>query len=200
MKKFIINTLIKGFSIILPVLLSAYLLYFLVTAIEKTTHNLLNHLSASWLYFPGIGIALVLSIAFAFGLLMHQWLTRKLLNLADRLFRRVPLFGSIYSPIKDMLDVVSGDMSDNLGKPVIATLSDPDIKVLGFVMNDNSDNNSDMTVPSGYKPVFVQMGYQIGGFTLMIPEENISSAELSTEEGLRWALTAGLSSRVKKDK
>ena len=40
--------------------------------------------------------------------------------------------------------------------------------------------------------VYLPMSYQIGGYTLYLPERCIQRLEMSVEEGMRMVLTAGM--------
>ena len=38
------------------------------------------------------------------------------------------------------------------------------------------------------------MSYQIGGFTVLVPRERVRTVDMTTEEALRFAVTAGIKS------
>jgi uncharacterized membrane protein len=141
-----------------------------------------------------LGIVAFATLTFLPGLLMYPWMTRILLSGADRLFRRIPIFGTVYRPIKDLFDLFGGDMVEQLGEPVMIKIPGSEMETLGFITRKNSDNLPDGMIPEGHIVVYVQWSSQIGGYCFAVPEDSVRSVGLTVEEGMRWALTAGLSS------
>jgi len=47
---------------------------------------------------------------------------------------------------------------------------------------------------------YVQWGYQLGGFCFVVPRDAVRPVDMSVEDGLRWALTAGVSAPAKAKK
>lgn len=188
MQTFIIRTLLKGLSVIIPIILSAYILFVLVKFVENAAKHLLEFAPAD-IYFTGLGTILLFSLVFGIGLLMYPWITRSILKWLDTFMRNIPIFKSVYSPIKDMMSLMSGDISEKLGRPVFVKLPNSEFETLGFVTQD-SESDSDL---KDSLLVYVQMSYQIGGFTFLVPKDQVRDANMNVEQGIRWALTAGLS-------
>lgn len=88
-----------------------------------------------------------------------------------------------------MMSLMFGDISEKLGRPVFVKLPNSEFETLGFVTQDN-DSDSDL---NDNLLIYVQMSYQIGGFTFLVPKGQICDANMIIEQGIRWALTAGLS-------
>ena len=49
-----------------------------------------------------------------------------------------------------------------------------------------------------YMAVFIPMSYQIGGVTIMVPKDQVHPIDMSVEQGLRFAATAGMPAQQKK--
>ena len=41
--------------------------------------------------------------------------------------------------------------------------------------------------------VYLPMSYQVGGYTLMLPRDAVEPLDMSVDEAMRYALTAGMS-------
>ena len=41
--------------------------------------------------------------------------------------------------------------------------------------------------------VYVQWSSQVGGYCFVVPRESVRPVNMTVEEGMRWALTAGIS-------
>ncbi len=190
MSNFIVKVFLKGFSVVFPVIITVYVLYILVNFVETLAQKILSSLSLN-LYFPGLGALLAFSSIFVIGLLMYPWLTRTILSSVENGLRKIPIFKSVYSPIKDMMSIMSGDIGEKLGKPVFVKIPNSEFEALGFVTQDESNNP--YTDVKDTILVYIQMSYQIGGFTFLVPKDQVRETTMSVEEGIRWSLTAGLS-------
>ena len=51
----------------------------------------------------------------------------------------------------------------------------------------------------GEVAVYFPMSYQIGGFTLIMPKDRIQPVDMTMDQAMRFALTAGVTSRKDED-
>lgn len=144
-------------------------------------------------YVPGLGLVIVAVGIFCVGLLMYPWLTRKLLDGADRVFRRLPFFGSIYSPTRDLMDLLGADVQEQLGQVVLIKIPNTDMETLGFVTRDDLSDLPDGFPADGHVVVYVQWSSQIGGYCFVVPRDAVRPIDMTVEPGMRWALIAGVS-------
>jgi uncharacterized membrane protein len=193
MFRFISRTFLKGLAVVLPVAAAVYVVYWLGGGMDAIMESLFVLVFPRELYIPGSGLVVVLLGVFAIGLLMYPVLTRKLIDRVDVVLRKIPLFASIYSPVRDLLNLLGGSVEARLGQVVLVKLPGTGFEVLGFVTRE-----SDRGLPSGMLPpdhvvVMLPWSTQIGGLCFIVPRDAVRPVELNVEEGLRWALTAGIS-------
>lgn len=198
MTRFITRTMLQGLSVVLPIGASLYLLVWLGRGIESLTAGLVGLWLPESIYFPGLGVILFVALVFGMGLLMYPWITRALLGKVDRVLRRIPLFNSIYSPVKDLMNLFGGDITDKLGRVVMVRVPNTEMETLGFITRE-----SDAGLPPGILRedqvvVYVQWSSQLGGYCFIVPRSSIREVDMSVEEGIRWSLTAGISARGEK--
>jgi uncharacterized membrane protein len=191
--KILSKILLKGISLVLPVAVAIYVVVWLVRGAEGAVKGILTAVLPAGFYVPGMGLIVMLAIVFCAGLLMYPWITRKLVNTADNLFRKIPLFGSVYSPVKDLMDLLGGGMDRKLGRPVMIRVPNTDMETLGFVTRENSKNLPENFIPDDHLVVYVQWSSQVGGYCFVVPQDSVRTLDISVEEGMRWSLTAGLS-------
>lgn len=72
-----------------------------------------SSISGSWLadqpwYFPGVGILAALVVIYAFGLFVTTFLGRWVWRRADRVLESLPLLGTMYQSLKEVLGYDSG--------------------------------------------------------------------------------------------
>ena len=196
---FLTRTLFRGIGVVVPLALSVYILIWVVGGIESVLHDLLSYVLPPGYYVPGMGFALLLLIIFFAGLLMYPWLTRSLVTRTDDMLREIPLFGSIYSPIKDFAKLFGGDIQQELGQPVMVTIPGSGMEMLGFITREDGKGLPEGFLPDDHVVVFVQWSMQLGGYCFIVPRAQIREVDMRVEAGMRWALSAGLSAQKGSD-
>lgn len=66
------------------------------------------------------------------------------------------------------------------------------MRTLGFLTRDDTSDLPPGFCPPGWVVVFVQWSSQIGGYCFLMPRDRIHELPISVEQGMRWALTGGL--------
>jgi uncharacterized membrane protein len=185
--------LFRGLTVVLPIAATVYVLDWLVRGSESLLREAVILVVDEKYYVPGMGIAVLLLTLFLVGLLMYAWVARKLFEGFDKLFRRIPVVSTIYSPVRDLMDMVGGGFARQLGQPVMIQIPNTNIETLGFITRDNTDNLPDGLRRDDHVVVFVQWSSQVGGYCFIVPRKAVTKVDMSVEDGLRWALTGGLS-------
>jgi len=72
------KTFLTGFITILPIVLTVYLLYWLVVSAETALGNVIRLVLPEDMYWPGMGTIAGLLVVFLVGLLMHAYVVRRL--------------------------------------------------------------------------------------------------------------------------
>ena len=186
MKK-IIGIFLRGLFVLTPISITFYILYKMFLITDGLFKGLLEH---AGLYFPGLGVIVTLTVIFLVGLLASNWLTNGLINYLDKIFIKVPLFGSIYGIIKDTVNSFSGNKK-GFSRLVLVNMSDG-LKLLGFLTNDEEST----FIPNGYVAVYLMQSMQWAGNLILVPQENVQLLDVSSEEALKFIASAGLLSRT----
>jgi len=198
MFKFMSRTFIKGLAVVLPVAAAVYVVFWLGGGVDR----LMKRIALTWLpdelYVPGSGVVFVLIGVFTVGLLMYPLLTRRVLNRLDSLLRRIPLFASIYSPVRDLLNLLGGSVETRLGQVVFVKIPAVGFESLGFITRDSAEGLPEGVLPPGHVVVLLPWSTQIGGTSFIVPRSATRPIDMSVEEGLRWALTGGVSAPQRK--
>ena len=193
MLKQINKNIITGLITLVPVILTFYLLYWFVVTTESFLGEVIRSLIPDTFYRPGMGVVAGIAVAFFVGLLMQTFLAQQLLKWLERLLNRLPIVKSVYLSIRDLLDYFSSEKKKDFEQVVAVTL-DSGLQVVGLV------TQTDMTLmPNGLNQadhllVYIPMSYGIGGFAVLVPRSATRALNMSMEEAMRFALTAGVTS------
>jgi uncharacterized membrane protein len=189
--RLISRVFLRGLVVILPITLTVVLVIWLAMATEALIGDLIRGVLPGWPYWPGLGIALGVLIVFAAGIMVHDPVTRWLLEHADALLERIPLVKSVYLAIRDIAAYISQDSRKGFRQVVVVRIQD--MRLIGFVTVENPEgipaDSEDVTMVGVYLP----MSYGIGGYTVYLPKTRIEPIDMSLEDAMRLALIGGVS-------
>lgn len=186
------RTLLTGFITLLPIILTLYLLYWLAISSEQVMGAVLHYVLPDVLYFPGLGIIAGLAVVFAVGLVMKAYFVRKLFSLGEAILYRLPIIKTVYRAIRDMFDFFS-PKKEGLGQVVAVNFNG--MQTIGFITQENPERLPESFREMDSVLVYIPMSYMIGGFTLFIPRSDVRPLNMSMDEALRFALTAGITGK-----
>jgi uncharacterized membrane protein len=189
MFKSIGTTLLTGIITVLPIVLTLYLLYWLVLTSERVMGGLLQWALPKVIYFPGLGTLVGLVLIFLVGLLMKAVLVRQLFSFSESIVYRVPIIKSIYRAIRDLFDFFS-PKKEQFGRVVIVTING--MEMIGFITQEDPERLPQSLRTADSVLVYIPMSYMIGGFTLLIPQKDVKPCQMNMDEAMRFVLTAGI--------
>jgi uncharacterized membrane protein len=200
--KHILRVMFKGLVVVLPIGLTIYVFWWLATSVE----SLLRPLMVSLLpeqgllrYQPGMGILAAVVLIFLIGLLTYGVLFRRLFKVMDLLMERLPLLGSVYGGVRDLMDMMSRSTGGNQLGQVVSVEIAGDMRLIGFITQREEGIPEAFRGESGDDEqtvaVYLPMSYQIGGFTIFLPKRCVQPVDMRVEEAMRYALTAGMSTQ-----
>lgn len=194
------KSVLKGLGALLPTAVVIYLLYWVVMSTEQLFGGLIRQVTGKETYIPGTGLVIGVGSLIALGLIVNAWAVRRMLGLWEGILQRLPVIKTLYSSVKDLTDfITASDKDSDLKKVVFVTLAGT--RLIGFITSENPaylpESGQDEDSKQDIVAVYLPMSYQVGGFTVFLPRDQVQSADLSSEEGMRLAFTAGLSRKPK---
>jgi uncharacterized membrane protein len=184
---------LKGLATVLPITVTIYVLYWLGSTAESLLGRGLKMFIPGSLYWPGMGLVAGLALVLAVGVLMNAWLFRKAFRWGEKLLDRIPLVKALYGSVRDLMGFFGGADRKTLHKTVMVSVGNTPLRLLGFITREDF-----VGLPSGIGgndivAVYLPMSYQIGGFTAMVPRSAVQPIDMSVEQAMRFAVTAGMS-------
>ncbi|MDN3516687.1 DUF502 domain-containing protein [Aquisalimonas lutea] len=189
---------LKGLAAILPVFVTVYLVVWIARTAENVLGGIIRFiLPESW-YIPGIGLLLGIGLIFAVGVLLQAYLIRRLFDVGEALVHRIPLINTVYSAVQDLMDFISRSNRQQASQVVLVRvhLGEVSGRLMGFVTREEWAGLPDNMADDGEVAVYMPMSYQIGGYTLILPRSHLEPVDMGIDEGMRFALTAGMSTQA----
>lgn len=183
--------LLKGVAAVLPVGLTLYFVYWLLTSIENAVRPLIIMVLSEQYYLPGMGLIAGVLLLFFVGLMVNAWIFKLVLGLGEHLLERIPLIKSIFGALRDFMNYFSpSEKQEELKKVVMVTINN--IQLIGFITGE-TDDLPGIKMPDDKVAVYLPLSYQIGGYTVYLSKDSIEVIDMSVEDAMRRVLTAGLS-------
>jgi uncharacterized membrane protein len=138
---------------------------------------------------PGLGIATTALVVLVIGIFATNVIGKRLLQRAERYLLLVPVFRTIYSPVKQLVAAFSPD--NEYGFKRVAMIEDEGRGfMLGFLTKE-------FTVDRGEGPVhmvavYVPTNHLYLGDVVICPRDKVSYPDITVEQGIRVFLTGGM--------
>lgn len=193
------RTFLSGLVAVLPLAVTVWLIYWLGRLAESAFGGFARLLLPEGWYVPGFGILLAAIAIFAIGVFMQQVVFSRLVEFAEELLGRIPVVKTVYTAVRDTLDFITrASQRRDLKRVVLVELQD-NTHVLGFVTDDEPADvlpelikNGDESGNDPLVSVYMPMSYMVGGYTVYLPSSRVKPVDISIEEAMRVALTAGV--------
>lgn len=178
---------VTGFVVTVPLVISLISLVWVFRAVD----GLVGPVYRRWIPFdiPGLGIVTTVVLILGVGTVATNVLGKRLLQRAEGYLMMVPVFRTIYSPVKQIVAAFSPD--NKYGFKKVAMVEDPRRgRVLGFLTKEFS-----VDLGRGPEPmvaVYVPTNHLYLGDLVIVPRGDAFFPDLSVEEGVRVILTGGM--------
>ncbi|MCC7460644.1 MAG: DUF502 domain-containing protein [Proteobacteria bacterium] len=195
--KSISQTFVRGFFLLLPLLLSFYFLVWLINLFD----GLFNRLLSPFLHqreIPfGVGIVMGITFIFLVGMTSRFSIARFLENWLEKAFKKIPIVGTVFNSLKDIAEYAKSMKNPNAhGKSVIVTFPNSDTKIAGFLTRTSLDDlptNDDL---KDRVAVYIPLAYMVGGgFTIFVKKEQVCDLDIPFERAMQLNLTAWMASQ-----
>ena len=189
------QTFLTGLAAIIPLGVTLYVVYWLFTAADSLFSGVGQRLLPPEWYFPGLGLLVAVLIVLVVGAILNvSNIGRLALTVSNRLLERIPLIKTVYSAVRDLMQFVARTPDADSRHVVLVTLPD-DVRLIGFITDpEPAQAVAELGMGDGEQllAVYLPMSYQIGGYTLFLPERCLQRIEMSVEAAMRMVLTASM--------
>ena len=156
------STFLAGLLAVLPIMITAAVVMWLIGAAESLLGGLLNAVLPGPLYLPGMGLILAVLLIFLVGIGVRGVVFRQVLAWIEAAMNRIPLVKTVYGAVRDLTGLMSGDSNRRFSQVVTVQLPNMPIRLVGFVTVEDLAG-SPMAGEQDEVAVYLPMSYQIGG-------------------------------------
>jgi uncharacterized membrane protein len=181
------RSFIAGFFVTVPLFISVAALLWLFRLIDGfVVPFYIKYLGRQ---LPGLGIATTALAIVIVGAVATNVVGKRLLQRAERLLLLVPLFRSIYAPVKQLVVAFSPD--NEYGFKRVVLIEDAAGRfALGFLTREFTIDRGQG--PEAFLAVYVPTNHLYLGDIVVCPRDRASYPDVTVEQGIRIFLTGGM--------
>jgi len=187
--------LITGLLIWVPLVITVWVLSFLVGTLDQTLLLLPERWQPrAWLGFniPGLGSLLTLAAVLLTGMLGANILGQRLVRMWEAMLSRIPVVKSLYSSVKQVSDTLLSSSGQAFRKALLVQYPREGSWTIAFltgqpggdVANHLTGQYVSVYVPTTPNPT--------SGFFLMMPRADVIELEMSVEDALKYIVSMGV--------
>jgi uncharacterized membrane protein len=181
------RSFITGFFVTVPLFISVAAIVWIFQLVDSVSEPLSDRVLGRSV--PGLGVLLTAGIILFVGVVATNVIGKRVLQRTEYYLLQVPVFKTIYAPVKQLIVAFSPDNDAGFKKVVI--IEDPQRgMILGFLTKE-------FTVDRGEGPepvvaVYIPTNHLYLGDVVVYPRHRALFPNVSVEEGIRIFLTGGM--------
>ena len=186
------NYFFTGVVVLIPIGITLYFTLFLINISSKFLPKEINPNHYLPYNIPGVEIIISIVLITFIGWLSLSFIGKKLLDVLNKILKRIPILRTIYSALSQMTETFTKDES---GKKNVVLIEYPrkGLWALGFATKDNTGEISDKTKKNLVNVFVPTTPNPTSGFLLMFPKEDVIYLDMTFEEASKFIVSAGTS-------
>jgi len=186
------NYFLTGIVVLVPIGITLYLTKFLISISSNLIPKEINPNNYLPFSIPGLEILLSVIIITIVGGLSLSFIGKKILQVVNDLFKKIPILRTIYSAIGQMAQTI---VPKKKSKKSVVLVEYPrkGSWAVGFATKDNKGEISKKTKKTLVNVFVPTTPNPTSGFLLMFPKEEIVYLDMSFEEASKFIVSAGTS-------
>ena len=181
-----------GVVVLIPIGITLYLTKFIIQISSKIIPEEINPNNYLPFSIPGLEILISIIVITLVGGLSFSFIGKKLLQLINDLFKRIPILRTIYSAITQMTETFT-NKDDSKRSVVLVEYPRKGTWAVGFATKKNETEISSKTNKNLINVFVPTTPNPTSGFLLMFPEEEIVYLDMTFEEASKFIVSAGTS-------
>ena len=194
--KVIRRYLFTGLLVLLPVVVTAFVLWRLFFALDRILGGLVETYTGRPL--PGVGLVALVALIMGIGAVASNILGSRAIRFSERLVTRVPLIGWIYATTKQLFSTILEERSKSFRKVVLVSYPKKGTYSVAFITSE-SPEAVEGGLGKGFVTVFLPTTPNpTSGFLLIVPADEVIPLDMTVDEGLKLVISAGSLSKYGK--
>jgi len=178
---------LTGFFVTVPLFITVAALVWIFTVVDGLTTPLYDQVLGRRV--PGLGIVSTAVAIMLVGVIATNVIGRRLLTRTEEILLRVPVFKTIYSPLKQLIAAFSPDNESGFKRVVLVEHATRGFSI-GFLTKEFTVDRG--AGPEAMLAVYVPTNNLYLGDVVVCPRDRALFPDITVEEGIRIFLTGGV--------
>jgi len=184
------KTFLTGFFVLIPLLVTAYIIYIVISSVDAFLSPLIRNITFRTLgkeiFIPGTGFVLFVVIAYITGIVASNFAGKKLISYGEAILQKIPFVKGIYASVKDMTDAFSSDKAKSFKEVVLVEFPFKGRYTVGFVTKRvvyKGESFCSVFVPTTPNPT--------SGYLIMVPEKELDFIDVPPDDAIKYIVSLG---------
>ncbi len=185
--------LISGFAVVVPVVLTLYVLFIVFRFADGILGRFLNVYLKNILgfYLPGLGFLLAFLIILFVGIFATHFFG-KFFQRIERWFAGLPLIKNIYPAFKQIILFISAQKEFGFKKVVLVEYPSKDIWSVAFLTNEQFQEINKISAKEMVAVYVASSPNPLTGYVIFVPKETLKFPDISIPEALNIIISGGV--------
>jgi uncharacterized membrane protein len=144
-------------------------------------------------HIPGLGFISAMVLIFIVGVISTNVFGRKVIESFEKIILRIPVFKSIYTAIKQLVDAFSpGSKGSSFKRFVIVEYPRPGVYVFGFLTKESITRAGKDGSESPLRAVYIPTNNLYLGEIALFKNEDVFYTDIPVDEGIKIILSGGI--------
>jgi uncharacterized membrane protein len=186
--------IIAGLLVWVPLGITIWVLFFLVTALDQTLLLIPESARPEALFgfhIPGLGVLLSFAILLLTGVIAANFFGARVILLWEALLGRIPFVKSIYSSVKQVSDTLLSESGTAFRKALLVEYPYPGSWTIAFLtgtpaaeITEDLPEHVSVYVPTTPNPT--------SGYFLILPKSRVHELDMTVDEALKYIISMGV--------
>jgi uncharacterized membrane protein len=181
------RSFLAGLVVTVPLLITVFTLVWFFRFIDGFARPLSMYMLGREV--PGLGVLMTAAFILVIGTVATNVIGRRVLQRGERWLLNVPLFKTVYAPVKQLVAAFSPDSETGFKRVVVVDDAQRGM-VFGFLTREFTLDRG--KGPEAMVAVYVPTNHLYLGDVFVYPRSQAFYPDLSVEEGIRIFLTGGM--------
>ena len=183
------STLLAGILTLVPLVVTYFVLRFLFGILDGWLAPVVSGLLDER-YVTGMGLVATILLVYLTGVVVSNFVGRKLVGLGERVLTKIPLVRDVYAPVRQLVQMVFGPDNSAKFKRVVALKTPKShMRVIGFVTGQMHEEGNPVPLTSVFVPTAPN---PTTGVVLFCDPEILRETNLKTDAAMKMLVSGGV--------
>lgn len=191
---------ISGLLIWLPIVITIITVRFLVSVVDGGYNAIPERFRLDvilGMHIPGVGFIITIALITLTGMLVRNWLGRKLVVLSDKIIGKIPLIRTIYLGIKQILETIFNSKGKAFRKVLLVEYPRKGLWSIAFQTGEGGGGDMNVAITGDTTEEVVTLFIPTtpnptSGFLMLAPKKDVIELNMSVDQALKFVISLGV--------